>query len=46
MDRIAVPLRLMGAQVDGRQGGRFPPLAVRGGHLHGIEYTLPCRARR
>jgi len=41
MDRIAVPLRLMGAQVDGRQGGRFPPLAVRGGHLHGIEYTLP-----
>ena len=41
MDRVAVPLRLMGAQVDGRQGGRFPPLAVRGGHLHGIEYTLP-----
>ena len=31
MDRMAVPLRLMGAQVDGRQGGRFPPLAVRGG---------------
>jgi 3-phosphoshikimate 1-carboxyvinyltransferase len=41
MDRIAVPLRLMGVQVDGRQGGRFPPLAVRGGHIHGIEYTLP-----
>jgi 3-phosphoshikimate 1-carboxyvinyltransferase len=41
MDRIAVPLRLMGAHVDGRQGGRFPPLAVRGGNLEGIEYTLP-----
>ena len=41
MERVAVPLRLMGAQVDGRQGGRFPPLAVRGGHLEGIEYTLP-----
>ena len=41
MDRVAVPLRLMGAQVDGRQGGRFPPLAVRGGRLEGIEYTLP-----
>ena len=41
MDRVAVPLRLMGARVDGRQGGRFPPLAVRGGRLQGIEYTLP-----
>jgi len=41
MDRIAVPLRLMGAQVDGRQGGRFPPLVVRGGHLKAIDYTLP-----
>lgn len=41
MDRVAVPLRLMGARVDGREGGRFPPLVVRGGHLRGIEYTLP-----
>jgi len=41
MDRVAVPLRLMGAQVDGREGGRFPPLVVRGGHLRGIDYTLP-----
>lgn len=41
MDRVAVPLRLMGAGVDGRQGGRFPPLVVRGGCLRGIEYTLP-----
>lgn len=41
MDRVAVPLRTMGATVDGRQGGRFPPLAVRGGGLRGTDYTLP-----
>jgi 3-phosphoshikimate 1-carboxyvinyltransferase len=41
MDRVAEPLRLMGARVDGREGGRFPPLVVRGGSLHGIEYRLP-----
>jgi 3-phosphoshikimate 1-carboxyvinyltransferase len=41
MDRVAVPLRLMGAGIDGRQGGRFPPLAVRGGALHGVDYELP-----
>jgi 3-phosphoshikimate 1-carboxyvinyltransferase len=41
MDRVALPLRLMGAAVDGRDGGRLPPLAVRGGHLVGIDYTLP-----
>jgi 3-phosphoshikimate 1-carboxyvinyltransferase len=41
MDRVAVPLRLMGARVDGRGGGRLPPLAVRGGGLKGIDYTLP-----
>lgn len=41
MDRVAEPLRLMGARVDGREGGRFPPLVVQGGSLHGIEYQLP-----
>jgi 3-phosphoshikimate 1-carboxyvinyltransferase len=41
MDRVAAPLRLMGARVDGRDGGRLPPLAVRGGGLAGIDYTLP-----
>jgi 3-phosphoshikimate 1-carboxyvinyltransferase len=41
MDRVAVPLRLMGAHVDGREGGRLPPLVVRGGHLRGTDYTLP-----
>jgi len=41
MDRVAQPLRLMGATVDGREGGRLPPLAIRGGALRGIDYTLP-----
>jgi 3-phosphoshikimate 1-carboxyvinyltransferase len=41
MDRVAVPLRLMGARVDGRHQGSLPPLAVRGGGLKGIEYALP-----
>ncbi len=41
MDRVAEPLRLMGAEIDGRDGGRFPPLVVRGGSLHGIDYRLP-----
>jgi 3-phosphoshikimate 1-carboxyvinyltransferase len=41
MDRVAEPLRAMGAQVDGREGGRYPPLVVRGGGLRGIQYTPP-----
>ena len=41
MDRVAVPLRQMGATIDGRDHGRYAPLVVRGGHLHGIEYTPP-----
>jgi len=41
MDRVAEPLRAMGASVDGRQGGVYPPLAVRGGALAGIDYAPP-----
>ena len=41
MDRVAAPLRLMGVRIDGRQGGRFPPLVVRGGEVRGIDYTPP-----
>jgi 3-phosphoshikimate 1-carboxyvinyltransferase len=40
MGRVAEPLRAMGARIDGRDSGRLPPLAVRGGPLHGIDYTL------
>jgi len=41
MSRVATPLRLMGAVVDGRDDGQLPPLVVRGGLLRGIDYTLP-----
>lgn len=41
MDRITVPLRAMGAAIDGRQGGRLAPLVVRGADLHGIDYEVP-----
>jgi 3-phosphoshikimate 1-carboxyvinyltransferase len=40
IDRIAEPLRLMGAKVDAREG-RFPPFTVHGAPLTGIEYELP-----
>lgn len=41
MGRVAEPLRAMGARIDGRDGGRLPPLAVRGGRLTGIDYAMP-----
>ena len=41
MDRVADPLRRMGARVDGRDGGRLPPITVRGGGLDGIDYDMP-----
>ncbi len=40
VDRVAEPLRAMGARVDGRDGGRLPPVAVRGGGLRGGELTV------
>ena len=40
VDRIVVPLRLMGARLDARQD-RLPPLRIEGAPLHGIEYELP-----
>jgi 3-phosphoshikimate 1-carboxyvinyltransferase len=41
MDRVAEPLRLMGAAVNGESGGHFAPLVITGGGLHGIDYTTP-----
>jgi 3-phosphoshikimate 1-carboxyvinyltransferase len=40
VDRIAVPLREMGADLGAREE-RLPPLAVRGAPLRGIAYELP-----
>jgi 3-phosphoshikimate 1-carboxyvinyltransferase len=41
MRRVVEPLSLMGARIDGRDGGERAPLAIRGGNLHGIEYSSP-----
>jgi 3-phosphoshikimate 1-carboxyvinyltransferase len=40
VDRIAVPLREMGARIE-CEGGRLPPLRIGGAALHGIAYELP-----
>jgi len=42
MDRIAVPLRAMGAEIYGRENGKYPPLTVIGKEkLKGISYKSP-----
>ncbi|RWR10397.1 3-phosphoshikimate 1-carboxyvinyltransferase [Siminovitchia fortis] len=41
MDRVAHPLRQMGARIDGRENGSFAPISIRGGGLQGIEYSSP-----
>jgi 3-phosphoshikimate 1-carboxyvinyltransferase len=41
MARIAEPLRMMGATILGREGGRMAPLAIRGGGLRAIDYAMP-----
>ncbi|MBS62489.1 3-phosphoshikimate 1-carboxyvinyltransferase [Salinisphaera sp.] len=41
MARVIEPLRLMGARIDGEEGGRAP-LVIQGGQaLNGIDYTPP-----
>jgi 3-phosphoshikimate 1-carboxyvinyltransferase len=40
VDRVAEPLRLMGAHVEARED-RLPPFTVRGTELKGISYRLP-----
>lgn len=41
MGRVTIPLREMGAQIWGRQGGNLAPLAIQGGPLRPIEYSSP-----
>jgi 3-phosphoshikimate 1-carboxyvinyltransferase len=40
MKRIVAPLRTLGARIDGREGGAFLPLSVRGTRLCGGSFTL------
>jgi len=41
MKRIVDPLREMGAKIEGREKGNFPPLTIAGGELKGINYLSP-----
>jgi 3-phosphoshikimate 1-carboxyvinyltransferase len=43
MARVVDPLRQMGAVIDGRSGGKYAPLAIRGGgrNLRPLEYASP-----
>jgi len=41
MGRVVEPMRAMGAYIDGRAEGRYPPLAIRGGALQAIRYQMP-----
>ena len=41
MKRVVEPLRLMGADIGGREGGALAPLSIRGGRLAPLQYTLP-----
>lgn len=41
MLRVVVPLRQMGAAIDGRDHGEHAPLTVRGGGLVGVDHRLP-----
>jgi 3-phosphoshikimate 1-carboxyvinyltransferase len=41
VERVTTPLRTMGARLDARDGGRRPPLVVRGGRLRAIDHASP-----
>ena len=41
MSRIVEPLKLMGAQITGRNSDSLAPLTIKGSELQGIEYTMP-----
>lgn len=40
MDRVVNPLREMGVSIEARDG-RFSPLTVTGGSVHGVSYEMP-----
>lgn len=41
MSRVIVPLRQMGAEIMAREGDKYPPIAIRGGRLKPIKYSMP-----
>ncbi|MCT2537379.1 3-phosphoshikimate 1-carboxyvinyltransferase [Aquibacillus koreensis] len=44
MDRVVIPLRQMGAMIDGRENGKYLPLAMRGGNLSSIAFETPVKS--
>ncbi|WP_425509029.1 3-phosphoshikimate 1-carboxyvinyltransferase [Virgibacillus doumboii] len=44
MDRVVVPLKEMGASFNGRNNGNYLPLAINGGELKGMQYTIPVKS--
>lgn len=44
MDRVAIPLREMGATIDGRENGKYLPLSLRGGELRSISFETPVKS--
>ena len=41
MNRVAIPLRNIGAKIDGRENGNLAPLSIRGGKLKSFKYNSP-----
>ncbi|WP_396654025.1 3-phosphoshikimate 1-carboxyvinyltransferase [Mechercharimyces sp. CAU 1602] len=41
MGRVVHPLSRMGAQLDGRENGKYTPLSIRGGNLSALTYESP-----
>jgi len=44
MDRVVNPLTKMGAKIEGRQNGKYLPIAVRGKQLQGMTYEAPVKS--
>ncbi len=44
MDRVIIPLKQMGATIDGRSSGSYLPLAIKGEGLRRVRYTLPVKS--
>ncbi|MFC4387655.1 3-phosphoshikimate 1-carboxyvinyltransferase [Gracilibacillus marinus] len=44
MDRITNPLKKMGAIIDGREDGKYLPIAIRGTNLKPIDYHTPMKS--
>lgn len=44
MDRVVLPLKKMGANINGRASGNLLPLAIKGNSLQAIDYKLPVKS--